>query len=200
MILLQLTGVRLTGARYDEIEKYVVEMYEECGLYAVPIDCFAIAQKLGYVLVPYSYLSQFEQAEAFEKSDEGYSEIHCLNGMYRYFIYFNDYEPNHRRIRFTIFHEIGHCYLGHLDDDEGKSYAELESEANFFARTAIAPLPLICSMELDYAEQISCEFDVSYTASCHILHAYKQWLRYGSRYYLDHEIKLLDMFGLRKAA
>ena len=194
MILLHLKGVYLTSARYNEIEKLVVDMYEECGLYAIPIDCYAIAAKLNYVLVPYSYLNPFEQAEAYEKSDDGFSELRCIGGMYRYVIYFNDYEPNLKRIRFTIFHEIGHCYMGHLYDDEGKSYEELESEANFFARTAIAPLPLINSMKLTCAQEIGYEFDVSFTASCHILHAYNQWLHYGAPDYLEHEEKLLHLF------
>ena len=150
-------------------------------------------------MVPYSYLSPDKQEEAFQRSDEGFSQIELINGMYRFVIYYNDYEPNFRKVRFTIFHEIGHCYLGHLSDPAGKSYDELESEANFFARTAIAPLPLINTIKCQDEWEISDEFNVSLLSSGYIYHAYNMWLQFGPAFYLEHEVKLLQLFGVNAA-
>ena len=43
-----------------------------------------------------------------------------------------------RRIRFTIMHEIGHIVLDHTEHSD-----LAESEANFFAKYALAPPPLV---------------------------------------------------------
>lgn len=191
-----MSGVRLTPKRYKEIESAVVEMFEECGLHTVPIDCFAIADKLYYRLKPYSSLPLDEQWDALEKSEDGFSciEQDPFTKMYAYVIYYNDYEQNLRRVRFTIFHEIGHIYLGHLDDREGKDSETLESEANFFARNAICPLPLMNMTGITDINEVCDTFDVSFISAGYICHAYDKWITYGPNYFLDHELKLIHMF------
>lgn len=68
-----------------------------------------------------------------------------------YFIVYNDSKP-HKRIRFTIAHELGHILLGHLEDsiteiDRGgisaELYEELENQADVFAGNFLAPPILI---------------------------------------------------------
>ena len=46
----------LSDSQYENIKENVVDMYEECGLTAYPIDCMEIARRLNYRLVPYSKL------------------------------------------------------------------------------------------------------------------------------------------------
>jgi len=192
-----LSGVKLSPKRYDEIENAVVDMFEECGSYTVPIDCFAIATALGYIIRPYSSLDFDDQWEALDRSEDGFSqiEVNPHTGMYEYVIYYNDYEAtNRRRIRFTIFHEIGHIYLGHLSDPEGKDYQTLESEANFFARSAICPLPLMNMTGMTCIEDICETFDVSFISAGYICKSYNKWLKFGSPYFRGHELKLLHLF------
>ena len=60
-----------------------------------------------------------------------------------FYIIYNDTE-NSRRCRFTIAHELGHIFLGHLliNTPEYKTFAireDNESEANVFARDLLAP-------------------------------------------------------------
>ena len=61
----------------------------------------------------------------------------------KFYIIYNDAE-NSRRCRFTIAHELGHIFLGHLliNTPEYKIFAKREdneSEANVFARDLLAP-------------------------------------------------------------
>lgn len=46
--------------RYEQIKHEVVDMYEECEISTFPIDCFDIASKLYYILVPYSKLNDHQ--------------------------------------------------------------------------------------------------------------------------------------------
>ena len=106
-------------------------MFEETEVHSHPIDCFAIAEKLRYVLRPYSSLCHEEQQLALAVDQDGYSrvEIDIFTGMNVYVIYYNDEGRNIGRIRWTIFHEIGHIYLGHHDHpDDELSDIELDKE------------------------------------------------------------------------
>lgn len=82
----------------------------------------------------------------FLPSDEGFSIKY--NGLYH--IFFNESKPV-KRIRWTIFHELGHYFLKHLDEGENEKrffrdtdeYEKiLEKEANCFARHCSSPLPV----------------------------------------------------------
>lgn len=136
----------LSNERYEELKKLVVEMFEEAEVNSLPIDCFYIAKKLHYVLRPYSQLDIEAYLDAMDISVEGYSQVeeNPVTGMYEYVIYYNDmnFDINHQR--FTIFHEIAHCYLGHHDEEQNTWNEQIEeAEANFFAKYAMAPPPLI---------------------------------------------------------
>ena len=106
---------KFSDARYEEIKKEVLFMFEETETDTYPIDCFEIARRLHYVLRPYSALGWDAYLEALDESDEGYSKVETdpVTGMNYYVIYYNDMGHGMRNIRWTIFHEIGHIYLGH---------------------------------------------------------------------------------------
>ena len=48
-------------------------MYEECEIVSYPIDCYEIARKLYYILVPYSSLTDHQLRLAMEFSSDGFS-------------------------------------------------------------------------------------------------------------------------------
>ena len=129
---------KFSDARYEEIKKEVLFMFEETETDTYPIDCFEIARRLHYVLRPYSALGWDAYLEALDESDEGYSKVETdpVTGMNYYVIYYNDMGHGMRNIRWTIFHEIGHIYLGHHDNPPGNEQLE-EDEANFFAKYAM---------------------------------------------------------------
>lgn len=50
-------------------------MYEECEVVSYPIDCYEIARKLYYTLVPYSSLTDHQLRLAMEYSSDGFSVL-----------------------------------------------------------------------------------------------------------------------------
>ena len=70
---------------------------------------------------------------------------------------------NAGRIRWTLAHEIGHIYIGHLEVIEGAEiayneqrgfYDQFESEADYFAWNLLAPLPILREMGIRSASEI----------------------------------------------
>ena len=103
-------------------------------------------------------------------------------------IYYNDEMPD-RRIRFTIMHELGHIVLDHTEHSE-----LAESEANYFAKYALAPPPLVHNLEIgDYLE-LADKFDLSYECAYYSMQKYFKWRRYGSPELLDYEVDLISSF------
>jgi hypothetical protein len=185
----------LTDTRCDEIKQEVLFLYEECEVHTYPIDCFAIATKLYYVLRPYSSLDCDEYARALRTDPDGYSkvEVNPATGMNQYVIYYND-NALLGRMRWTILHEIGHIYLGHHDHpDESLSEIE-EAEAEFFAKYAIANPPLICISHCQGPEDIEATFETSHTAAVFLFDYFKKWLYYGPQDYLPFERQIIELF------
>ena len=94
-----------------------------------------------------------------------------------------------RRIRFTIMHEIGHIVLDHTEHSD-----LAESEANFFAKYALAPPPLVHKYKPEDYCELAEIFQLSQECAMNAMKFYHRWLRYGPRNYLDYEIVLLDLF------
>ena len=191
----------LTEERYDEIKQEVVFMFEECQIDTYPIDCFEIARKLYYVLRPYSSLGPAMYLEAISTSTDSYSKVETdpQTGMNRYVIYFNDSIANTGRLRWNIFHEIGHIYLGHHDHPDDSRYKIEEAEADFFAKYAIAPPPLVNEARCENPDDIVAIFESSHDAARYVFEYYKKWLQFGPRDYLPFEKNLLRLFHLTAA-
>ena len=188
----------LSSERYEELKQLVVEMYEDAGVSSLPIDCFEIARRLGYVLRPYSQLNVDEFLDAFDISVEGYSkvEMNPETGMWQYVIYYNDmhFDLNHQR--FSVFHEIAHCYLGHHDEKESEDTDNIEeAEANFFAKYAMAPPPLINHYRERVCPALIQErFQTSYEEAGYEYEYYQKWREFGPREYTPVEYHMLAMF------
>ena len=170
-------------------------MFEECEIDSYPIDCFTIAEKLYYKLRPYSSLSPKEYEEAMEFDIDGFSrvEVDSITHMNRYVIYYND-KLNFGRMRWTIFHEIGHVYLGHHDNPDSSNSSLEEAEADFFAKYAIAPPPLINATKCKSALDISNTFCASLQASSNLYNYYQKWLNFGPQEYEPFELAMLALF------
>ena len=186
----------LTVDRLDEIKKEVLFMFEECEINTYPIDCFAIAAKLYYVLRPYSSLTPDEYMKAWKTDPDGFSkvELNPITGMNQYVIYYNDC-ANQGRLRWTILHEIGHIYLGHHDTPDDSNTEIEEAEANFFAKYSIAPPPLVNAAKCSSPTDVAIIFNVSGEASYNIFVYYRKWLEYGPREYEPFEIEMLELFN-----
>lgn len=185
---------KLSYARYEEIKKEIVFMFEEADVGACPIDCFAIAERLHYVLRPYSTLDSAACQEALLESNGGFSRVEQApdTGMNYYAIYCNDTHHREGSIRWTIFHEIGHIYLGHHDRPPGNERTE-EDEANFFAKYAMCPPPLVGAAECSCPQDVYNTFHTSDYFAEFAFNYYQRWLDSGS-YYRPYEVELLKRF------
>lgn len=170
-------------------------MYEETETHTWPIDCFAIAKALNYIVVPYSYCSVQDMIAIDE---DGFSKVvyNPWTGLYNYVIYYNDAQTNEGRLRWTIFHEIGHIYLGHHDNPDDSLSEIEEAEADFFAKYAIAPPPLINAADCKDMWDVQGIFRTSAQAAEYIYDYYRKWLQYGPQGFLPFEVKLLKQFNV----
>lgn len=87
----------------------------------------------------------------------------------KFYIIYNDTE-NSRRCRFTIAHELGHIFLGHLliNTPEYKTFAIRkgnESEANVFARDLLAPACVLHELKSFTARNIADLCNISLEAA-----------------------------------
>ena len=75
----------LSDDRYEVIKQEVVDMYEDCELTTYPIDCFEIARRLNYKLIPYSRLSGKKLIAAMQISTDGFHVLveEKATGMFR---------------------------------------------------------------------------------------------------------------------
>lgn len=192
---------KLSDRRCDEIKEEVLFLYEECDVHTYPIDCLGIARKLYYVLRPYSSLSPDYLLKASTISTDGYSlvEVNQSTGMNQYVIYYNDLSGNRGRMRWTVFHEIGHIYLGHHDNEDDSLSDIEEAEADFFAKYAIANPPLVNISHCERPEDIETKFDTSREASLNLYEYYMKWKNFGPRDYLPFEEKIIERFDAYKS-
>ncbi len=186
----------LSTDQCNKVKQAVADMFEECEIHTWPIDCFEIARILNYVLRPYSSLSPEGMIEAYAKDPDGFSQVeeNPETGLYQYVIYYDDLSGNEGRIRWTIFHEIGHIYLGHHDNPDDSNMIIEEAEAELFAKNAIAPLPIIRYLKIEHAEEIQDTFVTSYEASFNIMEYYWKRVQFGPRNMESFEIQVMKMF------
>lgn len=184
----------LSNQRYEDIKQEVFNLLEECPNITYPINPQTVAQKMLYILRPYSSLELGDYIKATNISDDAFSrpEINPQTGMYEYVIYFNDYRDTPERIAWSIAHEIGHIYLGHHDLPEDKSQ---ELEANFFAKYLMAPPPLIHTANCHNYKDIARQFNLSQQAARYAYKYYYSWLHKGPKDYTYKELKLINAFG-----
>lgn len=179
--------MRLSDETYEFIKGEVVALFERYDVRCIPISGFELAYKMGICLIPYSSLSEESKAAAMRFSSDGFY-MEDLDG--NDIIYYND-EVSYERMNMTILHEIGHCVLDH----KGNSKQE-ETEAQFFAKYAIAPPPLVNKIHPDCPEEIEVVFNLSHTAAVYAFEYYKKWLLYGGREYTEYEQRLLRLFSV----
>lgn len=191
---------KLSNDRYEEIKQLILEMYEDSGVDAFPMDPFIIARRLKYVIRAYSTLAFDEYLWATSISENGFSrpEYNQDTGMYEYVIYYNDQDHTGGNIRWTIFHEIGHIYLGHHDNPDGYEDIE-EDEANFFAKYAMCPPPLLYAAKCESAADVCSKFNTSDEFAGYAFIYYQRWLFRGPKKFMPYELRLLQLFHFNAA-
>ena len=178
--------MRLSNETYEFIKGEVVALFEQYDVRCIPISGFELAYKMGTTLIPYNSLSKKRKAAAMQISTDGFYMEDCAGND---IIYYND-EVSYERMNMTVLHEIGHCVLDH----KGNSKVE-ETEAQFFAKYAIAPPPLVNKIHPDCPEEIEIVFNLSHTAAVYAYEYYLKWLRFGEKDFTEYERRLLRLFS-----
>ena len=179
--------MRLNDEVYEFIKQEVIDLFVRYGVNSAPISGFELAQKMGIMIIPYSTLSRIKLYKAMIASPDGFY-LELGNG--REYVFYND-NNGMERSNMTILHEIGHCVLGHNDNSDSE-----EAEANFFAKYAIAPPPLIHRFKPNKPEVIRKYFFISYEAARNSLAYYYKWLKIWKGIYKDYEVVLLRQFAI----
>lgn len=178
----------LLDRRYEEIKNNVAMLYTKYNVQNYPIDVFKLCKDMNITVIPYSDLSPKEQIAAYTASQDGFfSEIEDVNSAYLV-IFYNDTMMN-ERIRFTILHEIGHIVLGHKEHSD-----VAEAEANFFAKYAIAPPPIVDTIHPEDFYDIMHAFGLSNECACNSMNYYTKWLKYHKNDNQDYEVILVNLF------
>ena len=181
--------MKLSDEVYEFIKQEVIDLFIRYDIKCTPISGFELAQKMGIVVIPYSALSKRKLRKARKISPDGF---YLEPGDGKEYIYYDD-TSGYERSNMTILHEIGHCVLGHNDSTDPE---EAEAEANFFAKYAIAPPPLVHRFKPATPKDIKEHFFISYEAACNALSYYRKWLQYGKLDYTDYEIVLLRQVAI----
>ena len=177
--------MKLPDDRYEFIKGEVIALFERYDVRCIPISGFELACKMGIKLRAYSALTKEQRMTAMRISGDGF---YLEDGFGTDIIYYND-AVSYERLNMTVLHEIGHCVLDHKGESD-----EEEAEANFFAKYAAAPPPLVHRLSDKSPENIEVAFCISYTAAVYACKYYQKWLAYGNNNYTDYEIRLLRLF------
>lgn len=184
--------MKLLSRRYDEIKQAVAYVYKTYHIKKYPIDAFGLCEKMGIILIPYTSLSQKERNRAFAISPDGFFVEHEDKGTINLAIFYND-DRMPERIRFTILHEIGHIVLEHMEHSD-----VAEAEANFFAKYAIAPPPIVHLFNPEDPYDIVETFGLSFECAWNVMNYYKKWYRYHKDDKPDYEIIIVNLYVKEK--
>ncbi len=131
----------------------------ECGINKLPLDLTKIINFYNIETRSFSNSNYVKTLNFNVQNGDGFSQIE--NGQK--IIYFNDKKGAKVRRRFTIAHELGHCLLGHLKDNNKTFYRNSEidlpnnsieeMQANVFARDILMPAIILhCTNCINYKD------------------------------------------------
>ncbi len=123
----------------------------------LPVKVSQIAKQADIVLLKNSVVNLLHQNE---------SGITLMQDDKLYIIYADEQSP--QRCRFTIAHELGHIFLGHLFSKDGNGFVttdDAEHSANVFARDLLAPACVLHELHATNAAAIANLCNISFDAA-----------------------------------
>lgn len=174
-------------ARYNGTVAKAHEFVEN-NIKEFPIDPLDLIKKFKWGLLTYEQMALKNNCTVEDICEclgtDGYSIYNGTN----YTIAYNN-NRTHKRINFTLAHEIGHIILNHhkdfnatevlKDNFSQEEYRILENEANCFARNILAPAPLSQNIPFLFKQfKLSDIFDISFSAASTRLAFLKSDLNY----------------------
>ena len=124
---------------------------------SLPVKVSRIAKQTDIVLLKNSAVNLLSENE---------SGITLMQDDKLYIVYADEQSP--QRCRFTIAHELGHIFLGHLFAKNGKGFVitdDAEHSANVFARDLLAPACVLHELQALTSAAIANLCDISLEAA-----------------------------------
>lgn len=185
--------VEVNKEQYDKMAHLALDVLSDYGFFSFPLDIFALAKKIGMNLIPYSTLTIAQYMKLYHKYDMnlGFTVPRTKNGHIVYDTYYNDVDIQEPRQRFTIAHEIKHVVSG----DCHKKYLTEKDEAlaDFFAKSLLAPQPIIIHEGLNSPEEYVDRFRISQQSAEYCYSATENRKSvFGKTFLFDYEQEFLD--------
>lgn len=144
--------------KYKNVRNATWQILLDYNVKKLPVRVTEIAKKSGIKIV--------KNSDCNILTDEQIGMSILVNS--KWYIVIDD-NMSLQRIRFTIAHELGHIFLGHISpiNRNGKPFEkpDEEIEADMFAARLLAPACVLWGLNLHSASEISKVCDISYESA-----------------------------------
>lgn len=129
--------------------RYACAVLADCRIGALPVDPFDLAARAGIMLLPLSQVENYPLWVPYDIADSLRMTSAVTLTYPTFCIVFRDSEADSARLRFALFHELGHIFMNHYRDfpetmDPARAVdPALEAEADSLALNLMAPVPLV---------------------------------------------------------
>lgn len=180
--------------------RYACAVLADCRIGTLPVDPFDLASRAGIMLLPLSQVDQYPLWVPYDIADSLRMTSAVTLSYPTFCIIFRDSDLGQDRLRFSLFHELGHIFMNHYRDFP--EYMEtvrpgdssLEAEADAFALNLMAPVPLVDVIRYNRPRQAKASlFGLSRTA----------WMRRldtmdRDRAFVDEEMANITLYCFRE--
>ena len=195
--------------RYAYINNLILKFYSSLSEIKFPLDLFKIIELIPNCrYITYQHFAELNNCsveEVIQICESKSGSTHYDIATNRYLILCNaSFLDNNNcgRQRWTLGHEIGHIVCNHhvisaYNKITSNGFSEItnpeyETEADYFAATLLAPLPLFKILNIKSPSDIKSVFGLSYEASKYRYRRYIRWQR--SHYKQSWENDLIRIF------
>ena len=188
-----------SGDDFDKMARLAQSVLLDYGLYVIPIYVYALADKMGIRLIPYSSLTAVQLECLLRKAgtERGFTVAIWRKGRMTFDVYYND-DYTEAACRFTIAHEIKHIVSGDIEKNEREWSKCDEILADYFAKCLLAPQAIIIYLKLSTPDQYMLHFGLSKQAALRWWCAVeKRKEKFGESFLFKEEIDFLLELGRR---
>ena len=129
--------------------RYACAVLADCRIGSLPVDPFDLASRAGLMMLPLSQVENYPLWVPYDIADSLRMTCAVTLTYPTFCIVFRDTDVEPDRLRFALFHELGHIFLNHYRDfpemmnTARGSGGVTEEEADTFALNLMAPVPIV---------------------------------------------------------
>ena len=138
-----------TPLRDGRAVRYACAVLADCRIGTLPVDPFDLSSRAGITMLPLSQVQNYPLWVPYDIADILRMTCAVTLSYPTFCIVFRDSDIEPDRLRFALFHELGHIFMNHyrdfpdvMESARGRD-SMLEAEADAFALNLMAPVPLV---------------------------------------------------------